>query len=80
MIGISQNYYWNVDDCDGKGVGYAGQNLHEINFSTGRMHIIETKETNCTPKVDKWVKAKSCPKITLANFDVGKDYFKQIKY
>jgi hypothetical protein len=78
LIGIYQDYYWNMDDCNGKGVGYAGQNLKEVNFSTKRMHIIETKDTDCTPKTDKWVPIKAFKKINLDNFNVQDDYLKTI--
>jgi hypothetical protein len=80
LIGISQDYYWNVDDCDGKGVGNAGRNLKEVNFSTRKLHIIETKDTGCKPQKDKWVTLQSAPKILLDHFDVGKDYFKEMGY
>ena len=78
LIGISGDSYWNLGDCDGNGVGNAGRNMKEVNFSTKKMHIIETADTNCTPKTDKWVKIKSYRKITLDNFDVQEDYFKEI--
>jgi len=80
LIGISLDSYWNVDDCNGKGVGYAGQNLKEVNFSTKKMHLIETAENQCTPKTDKWVTVKSYKKVSLDDFDVQEDYFKYIHF
>lgn len=80
MIGISTDSYFNADDCNGEGVGTAGQNLKEVNFSTKKVHIIKTKETNCKPTLDKWYTLKSFSKILLKNFDVDKDYFEMLKY
>jgi hypothetical protein len=80
LIGISQDSYFNAEDCGGKGVGEAGRNLKEINFSTKKVHIIETAGTNCKPKKDRWTKLSSAPKILLKNFDVDKDYFKEIGF
>lgn len=80
LIGISQDSYINTEDCDGKGVGNAGRNLQEVNLSTRKLHIIETKGSGCKPKKDKWFLLKSTPKILLDDFDVDKDYFKEMKY
>jgi hypothetical protein len=80
LIGISQDSYINTEDCHGKGVGYAGKNMKEVNFSTKKLHIIKTTGTNCKPTKDQWIKLTSVPKILLTNFDVDKDYFKEMGY
>lgn len=80
LIGISNDSFFSGDDCNGDGVGTAGQNLKEVNFSTKKVHIIKTKETNCKPFLNKWYTLKSFNKILLNNFDVDKDYFESLKY
>ncbi len=78
LIGISQDSYFNAEDCNGKGVGASGRNLKEVNFSTKKLHIIETSGTSCKPKRDLWFRFQSYQKITLDTFDVDKDYLKDI--
>lgn len=80
LIGISNDSFFSGDDCNGDGVGTAGQNLKEVNFSTKKVHIIKTKETNCKPFLNKWYTLKSFDKILLNDFDVEKDYFETLKY
>lgn len=80
LIGMSHDSYFSAEDCEGKGVGFAGQNLKEINFSTKKIHVIETEGTNCKPKINKWHAVKSFKKIILNNFNVEEDLFASIKY
>jgi len=80
LIGISNDSFFSGDDCNGEGVGIAGQNLKEVNFSTKKVHIIKTKETNCKPYLNKWYILKSFNKIMLNDFDIDKDYFETLKY
>ena len=75
LIGISEDSFFNGDDCDDRGVGYAGQNLQEVNFSTSKMHVISTKDTQCEPYKDVWLTFKKGPFINLNNFDIDKNYF-----
>ena len=78
LIGILQDSYFNAEDCNGKGVGTSGRNLKEVNLSIKKLHIIETEGTKCKPKRDLWFRIKSYEKIALDNFNVDKDYFKEI--
>jgi hypothetical protein len=80
LIGISQDSYFNAEDCNGKGVGASGRNLKEVNFSTKKLHIIETAGNSCKPKKDKWIKLPYSPAILLSEFDIDKDYFKEMGY
>ena len=80
LIGISNDSYFNADDCNGEGVGTAGQNLKEVNFSTRKVHIIKTKEASCKPFLDKWYVLQSFSKVLLSDFDIDKDYFETLKY
>lgn len=80
LIGISNDSFFSGDDCNGDGVGTAGQNLKEVNFGTRKVHIIKTKETNCKPFLNKWYTLQSFDKILLNDFDVEKDYFETLKY
>ncbi|MEZ5046619.1 MAG: hypothetical protein R2831_06470 [Chitinophagaceae bacterium] len=75
LIGISQDSYYNAADCPDDGVGSAGRNLSEVNFSTSKMHIIKTKDTNCKPFKDTWLSFKRKSLINLMNFEIDKNYF-----
>ena len=77
LIGISSDSYWNLGECNGE-AGVAGRNLGEANFSTKKMHVTETKDTDCIPKKDVWKKIKAYKKVSLQNFNVQENYFKLI--
>lgn len=74
LIGISNDSFFVGSDCDGEGVGDAGRNLVEVNFSTSKIHIIKTKDTECKPYKDEWLTCKKKPLISLSQFDVSEDY------
>jgi hypothetical protein len=74
LIGISKDSYFDGSDCDGEGVGNAGRNLVEVNFSTSKIHVIQTKGTACKPYKDVWLRCKKKPLISLSQFDVSADY------
>lgn len=78
LIGISNDSYWNLGECDG-GAGIAGRNFAEVNFSTQKIHLIKTKDTNCTPETDVWKKIKAYKKVSLQKFNIQENYLKQIE-
>lgn len=80
LIGISNDSFFSGEDCNGLGAGNAGQNLKEVNFSTKKVHIIKTKDTNCKPYLNKWYLLQSFNKTLLNDFDIDKDYFETLKY
>lgn len=74
LIGISEDSYFNAEECGDAGVGNSGRNLSEVNFSTSKMHIIRTTDTNCKPDKDIWLKFTKKPLINLNQFDIDKNY------
>jgi hypothetical protein len=78
MIGMTADSYWINAGCDN--VEDGARNLSDANFSTRKMHLIETEGENCKPKANRWVKLKSYPKVTLNNFNAEEDYWKEINY
>lgn len=78
MIGLTSDSYWINAGCDN--VEDGARNLSDANFSTRKMHIIETEGDACKAWVNKWVKIKTYPKVTLNDFNVETDYFKEITY
>jgi hypothetical protein len=75
LIGLTYNSFFNASDCNGAGVGEAGKNIQDVNFSTSKVHLVKTKETNCKPYKDITIPFKKKPLIDLKNFDVEADYF-----
>lgn len=65
LIGSTSNLFWNVQDCDGKGIGEAGKNFKDINYLTGAEVIIEKSE-EC--KLIKNIKQKQ-PKKPLVKLE-----------
>lgn len=73
LIGYSYVSYFTAGDCDE--AGSAAFNQYEANFSTGKAHIINTKDDACKPYRDVWKTfAKKAP-VWLSAYDVEKDYF-----
>jgi len=68
LIGSTSNLFWNVQDCDGKGIGEAGKNFKDINYLTGDEVIIEKTE-DC--KLVKDIKQKQ-PKKPLVKLEAFK--------
>lgn len=66
-IGSTSDYFHNVSDCDGEGVGGAGQRYKDINFVTGQQEIME-RDDDC--KLTKHTKGKVPvkPLVRLENF------------
>lgn len=65
LIGSTSDYFWNVSDCDGQGVGEAGRNYKDINYVTGDEEVIEKTE-DC--KLIKHTKTKQ-PKKPLVKLE-----------
>lgn len=74
LIGVTDDSFWSLGECE-NGIGDAGRNLNDANLITGKIHIIRTKDTNCKPYKDVWVKVKPKPLIPLASFNVDHNYF-----
>lgn len=74
LIGLSFSSFYSLNDCNGKGIGYAGLVLDEANFSTSKAHIIRTKEEQCKPNKDLWIPFKKKTLININQFDVEKEY------
>jgi len=75
LIGISQDSFWINSDCDGQGIGDAGRNLTEVNFSTSKMNVIRTKGTECKPYKNTTIRFAKKPLIQLAQFNVDQTYW-----
>ncbi len=70
LIGATSDYYWNVSDCDGKGVGDAGRIYRDVNFVTGDEELIErTEECKLIKQVKQKIKRKPLVKLEDFNFD-----------
>lgn len=72
LIGVQSLSYWTMADCDE--VGSGAFNLTDVNFSTRTMHIVKTKDDECKPYLDKWVKLTSFKKVFLRNLNQDNDY------
>lgn len=68
LIGSTSNLFWNVQDCDGNGIGEAGKQYRDINYLTGDEVIIEKTE-EC--KLVKNIKQKQ-PKKPLVKLEAFK--------
>lgn len=67
LIGATYDSYYNAKECP-DGVGSAGRQLEDINFASGRMQILHTKNTNCEPYEDYWKYFGKKNLISLTNF------------
>lgn len=67
LIGATYDSYFNAKDCGGDGTS-AGRQLEDINFSTGKMRILHTYETECTPYQDDLIIFGKKSPISLSNF------------
>ncbi len=79
LIGISNGSFYCCNDC-GNSIGQAGENLQEINFSTGKVHIIETKDRGCKPEKDIWKLFKRMKIIILSEYNIDTEYINELKY
>jgi len=75
LIGISQDSFWINSDCDGQGIGDAGRNLTEVNFSTSKMNVTRTKGTECKPFKNTTIRFAKKPLIQLSQFNVDQTYW-----
>ena len=73
LIGLTHDNFYGAKTCNTE-FGMAGRTLNDVNFSTGKQHVVRTKGMYCAPYKDQWLKfAKSKP-ITLNQFRVLSDY------
>lgn len=67
LIGATYDYYFNAKDCNGE-VGAAGRQFEDINFASGKMQIIHTKDESCDPYESYWKKFEKKKPITFSSF------------
>lgn len=67
LIGATYDYYFNVIDCNDE-VGSAGRQFEDINFASGKMQIIHTKDQSCEPYENYWKNFEKKTPITLSDF------------
>lgn len=77
LIGISNIAYRTYGNCEE--VTSNEYNKQEVNFSTKKMHLVETKSGECKPSKDVWKTVTKLPKVTLAHFNITTDYFELIQ-
>jgi hypothetical protein len=73
LIGYSYISYFSAGECEDAGA--AAYNLYEANFSTGKAHIVNTKDDACKPYRDRWQTFTKKAPVLFSQYDVTKDYF-----
>ena len=73
LIGLTLDNFYGAKACPTV-FGLAGRNLDDVNFSTGKQHVIRTKDMNCNPYKDKWLPFVKGKSITLNAFRVLTNY------
>ncbi|MBU3677572.1 MAG: hypothetical protein FGM54_10415 [Chitinophagaceae bacterium] len=73
LIGLTHDNFFGAKQCNTE-FGMAGRTLNDVNFSTGKQHVVRTKDMNCIPYKDQWLKFVKSKPITLNQFRVLNDY------
>ena len=73
LIGLTLDNFYGAKACPGE-FGLAGRNLDDVNFSTGKQHVVRTKGMNCAPYKDKWLTFVKAKPITLNTFRILTNY------
>ena len=70
-IGTTTDYYWSLEDCNGKGIGDAGRRYKDTNWITGQEDIIErTDDCKLIKNIKHKIKVR--PLVRLEDY-VNKD-------
>ncbi|RTL60924.1 MAG: hypothetical protein EKK37_01860 [Sphingobacteriales bacterium] len=67
LIGSTEDSFWTLSDCNGKGVGTYGRSYKDINYQTGEQEIIEYDK--CKLKKHLKIKKTKEPLIKLEEFE-----------
>lgn len=73
LIGLTHDNFYGAKACPGA-FGMAGRNLDDVNFSTGKQHVVRTKGMNCAPYKDKWLMFVKAKPIELNSFRILSNY------